>query len=59
MPPIRPEVVIDAIEQSLDRGELWCFPGRGTKALWRLRRVAPEVLWRRLDALGTGASAGA
>ena len=57
MPPIRPEVVIDAIEQSLDRRELWCFPGRGTSTLWRLRRFAPEVLWRRLDALGTTASA--
>lgn len=46
--PIRPEVVLDAIEQGLDRGELFIFPGPGTRALVRMRRLAPSVLWKRL-----------
>ncbi len=54
MPPIRPEVVLDAVERSLDRGDLWCFPGRGSTALWRLRRFAPDLVRRRLLSFGPG-----
>jgi NAD(P)-dependent dehydrogenase (short-subunit alcohol dehydrogenase family) len=50
-PQIRPEEVLDSIEVALDAGELWAFPGRGTPTLWRLRRFAPSVLWKRIDAL--------
>jgi NAD(P)-dependent dehydrogenase (short-subunit alcohol dehydrogenase family) len=48
---IRPEEVLDSIEQALDEGRLFAFPGRGTTSLWRLRRLAPSVIWRRIDAL--------
>ena len=47
-PPIAPEVVLDAIEDGLERGELFVFPGRGTKLLWRIRRFAPGLMWRRV-----------
>lgn len=49
--PIRPEVVLDELEESLDAGELWSFPGRGTSAVWRARRFVPAALWRRIDSL--------
>jgi NAD(P)-dependent dehydrogenase (short-subunit alcohol dehydrogenase family) len=47
-PPIEPEVVLDAIETSLERGRLWVFPGRGSTAAWRLRRFLPGLFWWRL-----------
>lgn len=50
-PPIAPEQVLDAIETALAKGELWAFPGPLTATVWRLRRFAPEFLWRRLDAV--------
>lgn len=50
-PRIRPEEVLDSIEQALDEGRPFAFPGRGTTTLWRLRRFAPSVIWKRIDAL--------
>jgi NAD(P)-dependent dehydrogenase (short-subunit alcohol dehydrogenase family) len=50
-PMIRPEAVLDGIERALDRGQLFSFPGRGTATLWRLRRFAPSLLWRRIDGM--------
>jgi short-subunit dehydrogenase len=47
-PAIRPEEVLDAIEDALERGRFWVFPGRGTSVAWRLRRFVPGLLWRRL-----------
>ncbi len=44
--PIGPELIIDALERSIEAGDLLCLPGRGTKTLWRLRRFAPWFLWR-------------
>lgn len=44
--PIAPEVVVDAVEGSLDAGDIFCFPGRGTRGLQRARRLAPAVIWR-------------
>jgi NAD(P)-dependent dehydrogenase (short-subunit alcohol dehydrogenase family) len=44
-PRIEPEVVLDAIEKSLEKGELFVFPGRGTKIAWRLRRWFPGLIW--------------
>jgi short-subunit dehydrogenase len=46
---IDPAVVIDAIERSLDAGELFVLPGKGTKAAWRIRRFAPDLIWRRIE----------
>jgi len=43
--PIRPEQVLDAIEQSLVRGRLWCFPDARTRLTWRMRRFFPGLLW--------------
>ena len=45
-PPIRPEEVLDAIETTLEKGQLWVFPGRGTSLAWRVRRFLPELMWR-------------
>lgn len=50
-PRIRPEAVLDSIEQALDRGDLFAFPGRGTATIWRVRRFLPSILWKRIDAL--------
>lgn len=47
--PIRPEVVLDAIEAGLEGGRLFVFPGRGTRQLWWLRRFAPALSWRMMD----------
>jgi len=47
-PPIEPQAVLDAIEDALEAGRLWVFPGRGTSLVWRLRRFVPELVWRRI-----------
>ena len=47
--PLAPEVVIDAVERALAAGDLFVFPGRGTKAMVRTRRLAPAALWKLLD----------
>jgi NAD(P)-dependent dehydrogenase (short-subunit alcohol dehydrogenase family) len=46
---IPPAAVIDAIERGLERGELFVFPGRGTKTAVRARRLFPKAVWRRVD----------
>jgi NAD(P)-dependent dehydrogenase (short-subunit alcohol dehydrogenase family) len=48
VPPIEPEVVLDAIERSLEKGRLWVFPGRDSGIAWRLRRFLPGLFWWRL-----------
>ena len=50
-PRIRPEEVLDSIERALDAGRPFAFPGRGTTTLWRIRRLWPGVLWKRIDKL--------
>jgi len=47
-PAIEPQVVLDAIESTLEKGSLWVFPGRGTSLAWRLRRFLPGMFWRRI-----------
>jgi NAD(P)-dependent dehydrogenase (short-subunit alcohol dehydrogenase family) len=47
-PAIEPEVVLSAIETTLDKDRLWVFPGRGTALGWRMRRWLPQLLWRRV-----------
>lgn len=51
VPRLAPEVVLDAIEQGLEDGRFFVFPGRGTPTLWRIRRFLPGLLWRRIDAM--------
>lgn len=48
MPPIEPQEVLDAIERGLEKGELFVFPGRGTKVGWWMRRLVPGLLWRQV-----------
>lgn len=45
MRPMRPERVLDEIEEGLDRRELFVFPGLGTTTMWRIRRFFPELTW--------------
>jgi NAD(P)-dependent dehydrogenase (short-subunit alcohol dehydrogenase family) len=49
--PIQPGAVLDAIERSLEKGELFVFPDRRSKLSWRLRRWLPGRVWRRLHQL--------
>jgi NAD(P)-dependent dehydrogenase (short-subunit alcohol dehydrogenase family) len=51
---IDPGVVLDAVEEALDAGELFVLPGRGTKTVWRTRRFAPGLLWRQLERAAHG-----
>lgn len=53
-PSIRAAEVLDAAETALERGEVFAFPGRGTRAAIRVRRHAPDVLWRRLARIERG-----
>ena len=41
-----PEEILDAIEQSLEKGEFWVFPGKDAKRGWRARRWFPEMMWK-------------
>jgi len=46
---IDPSVVVDAIDRSLEAGELFVLPGKGTKSVWRARRFAPRLIWRQVE----------
>ena len=43
-PVIAPQAVLDAIERSLEKGELWCFPRFAAITLWT-RRLIPNAAW--------------
>jgi NAD(P)-dependent dehydrogenase (short-subunit alcohol dehydrogenase family) len=45
---LEPQTVLDAIETTLDKDELWVFPGRGTKLGWRVRRWFPNLVWKQV-----------
>jgi NAD(P)-dependent dehydrogenase (short-subunit alcohol dehydrogenase family) len=47
-PPIEPGVVLDAIDASLAKGELMCFPTKEAKWGWRMRRWFPELMWKQV-----------
>jgi NAD(P)-dependent dehydrogenase (short-subunit alcohol dehydrogenase family) len=44
--PIAPDQVLDAIEEGLEKGELFVFPGRGTRFGVVMRRFFPGLVWR-------------
>jgi hypothetical protein len=44
--PIEPKEVLEAIERSLEKGEFWVFPGKGTRFGQRMRRFLPELVWK-------------
>lgn len=56
--PIRPDEVLDAIEKSLEAGEFFVFPGKGTRAVQRVRRFAPDALWKGFHDIDEGRGAG-
>jgi NAD(P)-dependent dehydrogenase (short-subunit alcohol dehydrogenase family) len=53
---IRPEQVLDAIERSIDKGELFVWPTFETKVAQLVRRLAPSVFWKRMDQITKAAS---
>jgi len=42
----RPEDVVDAIEKALEKGQSISFPMPMAKSLYRMRRFAPNLLWK-------------
>ncbi|MFF2616184.1 SDR family NAD(P)-dependent oxidoreductase [Kitasatospora sp. NPDC058046] len=48
------EAVLDSMDRALARGRLWAFPGRGTRAMWTARRLAPRLLGRTIGRLVVG-----
>jgi len=53
-PAIRAAEVLDAAERALERGEIFAFPGRITRSAVRVRRLAPGLLWKRMDRIERG-----
>jgi NAD(P)-dependent dehydrogenase (short-subunit alcohol dehydrogenase family) len=45
-PAVDPEVVIDAIEDALESGKFWVFPGKRAKQGYFLRRLLPDLGWK-------------
>lgn len=43
---LKPADVVDGIEPALEAGDLFMFPGRGSTAMWRARRYAPNLTWK-------------
>lgn len=43
-----PSEILEAIEQSLEKGEFWVFPGKQTKLGWRMRRWFPGLMWKQV-----------
>jgi NAD(P)-dependent dehydrogenase (short-subunit alcohol dehydrogenase family) len=49
--PIAPQEVVDAVSASMRSDRLLVFPGRGSLALWRIRRWAPRLTDRMMALL--------
>ena len=45
-PPMKPAVVLDAVDRAVKRGKFWVFPGAHAQAAWRLRRFFPSLMWK-------------
>lgn len=43
---IETEDVLAAIDVALEKGELFAFPGKRTKSIWRMRRWFPNAIWK-------------
>jgi NADP-dependent 3-hydroxy acid dehydrogenase YdfG len=43
---IEPADVLRAIDEALKTNELFVFPGKSTKTIWRMRRWFPGLLWK-------------
>jgi len=44
-PVVEPEFILDAMEKSLEKRQLFCFPGVTTKIAYVARRWMPNVIW--------------
>ena len=47
-PPIAPKVVIDAIEECLDKGRFFVYPTRDAKIGVLMRRLFPGLIWKQV-----------
>ncbi len=47
-PPLEPQLVLDAIERSLERGEFMVLPTRGAKQGYWARRLIPGLIWKQV-----------
>jgi len=45
-PAVEPSFIIDAMEVSIKKNELFCFPGRRTRLTYIARRFMPNLLWK-------------
>jgi NAD(P)-dependent dehydrogenase (short-subunit alcohol dehydrogenase family) len=43
-----PAEILDAIEESLEKGEFWVFPSRDARLGWRMRRWFPGLMWKQV-----------
>jgi NAD(P)-dependent dehydrogenase (short-subunit alcohol dehydrogenase family) len=43
---LQPEQVIEAIEQSLEKGDFLCMPGKNTRTGYIMRRFFPNFIWK-------------
>jgi NAD(P)-dependent dehydrogenase (short-subunit alcohol dehydrogenase family) len=43
-----PAEILESIEQSLEKGEFWVFPGKQTRLGWRMRRWFPGLMWKQV-----------
>lgn len=46
--PITPQEVLDAIDESLDKGEFWVFPARQARFGALMRRWMPGLVWKQV-----------
>lgn len=44
--PHEPAEILEAIEDSLEKGKFWVFPGKDTRRGWTMRRWFPELMWK-------------
>jgi short-subunit dehydrogenase len=44
--PMKPELVLDAIDRAAEKNRFWVFPGLHTAIGVRIRRFVPALLWR-------------
>ena len=44
--PIESEDVLQSIDEALAKNELFAFPGKRTRYIWRMRRWLPNSIWK-------------
>jgi hypothetical protein len=46
--PIKPRIVIEAVEECLKKGKFFVFPTRDSKIGSIMRRFAPGLIWKQV-----------